>query len=270
MRKLLVAGFLLTALMVTAPTAAAAPPLPASIAAIGDSITRATDVCCFYGQHPARSWSTGDVAGDVITSHYEHLVALDPAITGHAYNDARNGAKMREALGQALSAVSQRANYVTFMLGGSDVCARTASEMTSVDTFRNQFITAMAALAVGLPPNSHVFVASIPNIYLLWQDLHNNPLAQIVWSGARLCQSMLSPFNTESDRLAVLAREVQLNQVLASVCGLFAFCRFDGNAVFNFQFSANDISSLDFFHPSLTGQAALASITWSASWWGGP
>lgn len=33
--------------------------LPSSIAAIGDSITQAMDACCWYGNHPANSWSTG-------------------------------------------------------------------------------------------------------------------------------------------------------------------------------------------------------------------
>jgi hypothetical protein len=33
-------------------------------------------------------------------------------------------------------------------------------------------------------------------------------------------------------------------------------------------FSASQVSKLDYFHPSLAGQAALASITWQRSWWG--
>jgi hypothetical protein len=45
--------------LVAQPARAEAPPLPASMAAIGDSITRAYDVCCYYGDHPGQSWSTG-------------------------------------------------------------------------------------------------------------------------------------------------------------------------------------------------------------------
>jgi hypothetical protein len=44
-------------------------------------------------------------------------------------------------------------------------------------------------------------------------------------------------------------------------------CRFDGGAVFNFQFSTSHVSRLDYFHPSLSGQATLATITWEQSWW---
>ncbi|HEV2921993.1 MAG TPA: SGNH/GDSL hydrolase family protein, partial [Actinomycetota bacterium] len=43
---------------------AAAPPLPDSMAAIGDSITQAVDVCCFFGNWPGHSWSTGNAPLD--------------------------------------------------------------------------------------------------------------------------------------------------------------------------------------------------------------
>jgi hypothetical protein len=79
---------------------------------------------------------------------------------------------------------------------------------------------------------------------------------------------MLSPANTEQDRQTVLARERAFNQVLADVCSLCVMCRFDNLAVFNTHFTASQVSRLDYFHPSLSGQATLASITWASSWWG--
>ena len=79
---------------------------------------------------------------------------------------------------------------------------------------------------------------------------------------------MLSPFNTEQDRQFVLAREQAFNQVLADVCSQYALCRFDDRAVFNYQFTTGQVSTLDYFHPSLSGQATLAAITWQRSWWG--
>jgi hypothetical protein len=38
--------------------------------------------------------------------------------------------------------------------------------------------------------------------------------------------------------------------------------------LFNYVFSPSDVSALDYFHPSLSGQAKLASLTWQHSWWG--
>jgi lysophospholipase L1-like esterase len=174
---------------------------------------------------------------------------------------------MVHAQGQAQVAVGQHAAYVTILMGANDVCTDSPSTMTSVSDFRAQFVATMDTLAAGLPPGSHVFVSSIPNVYRLWQVLHGNPTAQLVWWFAQICQSMLSPFNTEQDRQFVLAREQAFNSVLAEVCGQYTFCRFDGNAVFNYQFSASQVSTLDYFHPNLSGQATLATITWQRSWW---
>jgi lysophospholipase L1-like esterase len=253
---------------VLAPAAGAAPPLPTSMAAIGDSITRATDVCCWYGDHPAQSWSTGGGAFDGIRSHYERIRPGQPAINGRNYNDARAGAKMRDAPGQAQVAVTQGARYVTVLMGANDVCADSISTMTSVADFRAQFTTTMNVLATGLPAGSHVFVSSIPDVYQLWALFRNDAAAQLVWAIAGICQSMLSPFNTEQDRQTVRTREQAFNQVLAQVCGQYLICRFDDLAVFNYHFTAGQVTKLDYFHPSLSGQATLASITWSSSWWG--
>jgi lysophospholipase L1-like esterase len=252
---------------VLAPAASAATPFPTSIASIGDSITRATDVCCWYGDHPAQSWSTGGGSFDGISSHYERIRARQPAINGRNFNDARAGAEMEDAPGQAQVAVSQGARYVTVLMGGNDVCADSISEMTSVADFRAQFTTTMNILATGLP-GSHVFVSSIPDVYQLWALFRNDPAAQFVWAVAGICQSMLSPFNTEQNRQTVRARNQAFNQVLAEVCAQHLTCRFDDLAVFNYRFTRGDVTRLDYFHPSRTGQATLASITWSRSWWG--
>jgi len=268
--RAVVPSLLVAAVLVCAPAAGAAPPTPSSIASIGDSITRAFDVCCWYGDHPAQSWSTGDLPFDGISSHYERLIGLNPSIAGHNHNDARTGARMRDAQGQAQTAVAQHAQYVTIELGANDACTSSPATMTTVGDFRAQFAAAMTTLAAGLPAGSHVFVGSVPNVYRLWQLFRGNAAAQLVWFGAQICQSMLSLSNTEADRQAVLTRIEAFNGVLADVCGGYAFCRYDGGAVFDFSFTSGQVSKLDYFHPSLSGQAALASITWRRSWWSSP
>jgi lysophospholipase L1-like esterase len=249
-----------------APPAWAAPPLPSSMAAIGDSITRAYDVCCSYGDHPGQSWSTGYTSYDGIASHYERIRQLNPAITGRAYNDAVSGAKMSAAPTQAGQAVSQGARYVTILMGANDLCTSSVSTMTSTTTFRAQFSQAMATL-MAQDRKPYVFVSSIPNLYQLWQVLHTNSLARWAWANFHICQSMLAATNTETQRQQVVARERAFNRILAEVCAQYSRCRWDGGAVYNYRFSASQVSTLDFFHPSLSGQAALARVTWAASWW---
>ena len=244
----------------------AVPPLPSSMAAIGDSITQAYDVCCSYGDHPGQSWSTGSTSYDGIISHYERIRQLNSAIAGHGYNNAVTGAKMAAAQTQATQAANQHARYVTILLGANDLCTSSPDTMTDIGTFGSQFQSAMTTL-MAQNPRPYMFVSSIPNIYQLWSVLHTNWLTRLVWSTAHICQSMLASTNTETQRQQVVARELAFNQILALACSQYANCRWDANATYNYKFSTSQVSTLDYFHPSLSGQAALAQLTWNASWW---
>ena len=246
---------------------ASAPPLPNSMAAIGDSMTQAADVCCWYGDHPANSWSTGGAGWDGITSHYERLRALDPDIAGQRYNDAVSGARMSDGPGQAQRAVAQQAGYVTILLGANDLCTSSPGTMTSVDAFRRQFQQTLQILSEGLPSRARIFVASIPDVYQLWGIYHTDWLARSVWDIANICQSLLSPDRTAAQRALVRDRNIAFNDVLRSECAVVVHCRYDRGATFSHQFTRSDVSKLDYFHPSLSGQANLARITWAASWW---
>ena len=252
--------------LAAAPAHAAAPPLPNSMAALGDSITRAYDACCSYGEHPERSWATGDLAGDFVTSHYERLAAANPALVGHAYNDAVTGAESADLLAQAQQAVGQGVDYVTVMIGSNDACAPTRAQMTRVATFRANVEAAFAALDAGLP-NAHVFVASVPDLRHLWQIEHRNAGAQFIWAVAGVCQSVLSPRNTTRDRAAVDARVRAYNRVLQAVCAVRPSCRYDGGLTYRYRFQPSEVSSLDFFHPSELGQQSIANGTFPLSWW---
>jgi lysophospholipase L1-like esterase len=251
--------------LATAAAAAERPPLPDSIAAIGDSITRAVDAGWFYGSWPAHSWSTGYASGDGIASHYERIRARNPAIRGRLYNNAVSGARMEHAPAQARRAVAQGAEYVTILIGANDLCRD--GTLTRPVSFRRQFRKTLGILRTGLP-DSHVFVASIPNLHQLWWVLRRDPAAQFIWHAAGICPSMLHVFNSPADRWAVIKRQRQLNQVLEEVCATWSRCRFDNYLVYNYDFTRDLVSRLDYFHPNLKGQATLAALTWRASWWG--
>jgi lysophospholipase L1-like esterase len=243
------------------------PPLPSTMASIGDSITRAADVCCWYCDHPANSWSTGGASWDRVNSLYERLRVLNPAIAGRNYNDAFSGAKMADGPAQAERAVAQQAQFVTILLGANDLCTSSPASMTSVRTFRAQLRETLRILRSGLPGTARVLVASIPDVYRLWELYHTDWVARLVWNAADICQSLLGPTRTEEQRQRVRQRNVAFNAVLAQECAAVTRCRFDGNAIFNFQFARSHISKLDYFHPSLAGQAVLARVTWGQTEW---
>jgi lysophospholipase L1-like esterase len=265
---------LLAALVLLAGTALstnAATPLPRSMASTGDSITRAYNTGFFpYIDNPSASWSTG--TNSTVRSHYTRLIGLQPAIAGHVYNDAKSGAKMIDLAGQLTTAANQRVQYVTVLMGGNDICTSTESSMTSVANFRSEFITAMNAITAR-SPSTRVYVVSIPNVSNLWSVLKDSFTARAVWALFAVCQSMLAnPQSTNQadlDRRAhVLQRDIDFNATLQAVCALYNQCRFDGDAVFNTAFVASDITTRDYFHPSVSGQAKLAAVSWAAGYWG--
>jgi len=244
-------------------------PLPNSMAAVGDSITRAFDATaagCLLSDCPQHSWSTGAAGSSSVNSHYLRILAANRRIRGQVWNQARTGAKMADLDGQLGTAAGQGVQYATVLMGANDVCTSSAATMTPTATFASQFQTALADFFAA-DPSARVFVSSIPNIYQLWSLEHTNPTAELEWQTFGICQSMLSSANTEADRQAVVAQEQADNNVLAAVCQQFAGCRWDNLATYDYTFRTSDVSTVDYFHPSVSGQNTLAGITWSASYW---
>jgi lysophospholipase L1-like esterase len=261
----LVAGTLLAASSASA-TVTTAPP-PSKMAALGDSITQAAMTCSALTSCPANSWSTG--TNTSVQSHYLRLKALNPALVG--YNDAVSGQASAQLPGQAAAAVSQGAQYVTIEMGANDACTTTVAGMTPTATYQANVHNALATLA-NSAAHPQIFVASVPSLLRVYNVSKNNAVARFWWALFGTCKSMLAnPTSTAAAdvarRNAVEAQVVAYNAVLATECAAVANCRFDGNAVYNYPFTSSDISTRDYFHPSVTGQGHLAAITWAASQW---
>ena len=243
-------------------------PVPTAMASLGDSMSRAFNACApQFGECPAAVWSTG--TNPNVDSQYSRILAANPALAGHVFNDAVSGATMSNLNGQATNAVAQGVDYVTVEMGGNDACKSSEAAMTSVATYQSQFQLAMTTLENGLP-NVRVLVASVPDIERLWFVGKDNPNALTVWSAAGICQSMLaSPQSTNQTdidrRTRVRQRVIDYNTALATVCAQYTNCRYDGS-VFDWPFELPDVSSIDYFHPSLTGQTMLAIGTYGAGW----
>jgi lysophospholipase L1-like esterase len=193
-------------------------------------------------------------------------MAANPAIRGYADNDAQTGAKMVDLAGQLTTAAAQKVQYLTILMGANDVCTSSAATMTPTATFRAQFDQALHTFLAS-DAQARVLVVSIPNIYQLWNTLHTSWAAQATWNSVGICKSMLSWSNSEADRQQVVAQEAADNAALASVCSKYANCRWDGYAVYNVQFSAAEMSTVDYFHPNKTGQNALAATAWARGYW---
>ena len=265
-RLLAVAASALFALASVAP-AAAAEPIPNSLDALGDSITRGFNACGFFFDCTARSWSTGTYSP--VNSHYLRILAKNPAINGKNFNDAQTGTKMVDLAAQAQTAVTRNVDYATVLMGANDACTATVGAMTAAATFQSQFKQALDTLTAANTSARRVFVSSIPDAYRLWQIGHTSSSAVRTWNAYQICQSMLAnPTSTsatdEARRQQVRNQIVAYNQVLANTCAQYTHCKFDGNAVFNYQFTLSQVSTWDYFHPNTTGQTVLAQVTYAA------
>ena len=242
--------------------------LPNSMAAIGDSITEAAnlDGSNIGASNPEHSWSTGYDSGDIVLSHYERILARNGKIRGKNFNDAVSGSRMDDAPGQAQQAVAQGVQYVTIEMGGNDVCTSDWTNMTPVATYESFFRQTMNILTSGLP-NAKIYVLSVPDVYQLWRLFDGEWYPEWIWNTFDVCQSMLDNANTETDRQFVRQRNIDFNTVLATVCAQYTQCKFDNNAIFNYQFARSDVSGVDYFHPSLNGQRNIAQGSWQVGYW---
>ncbi|HEU0236696.1 MAG TPA: PKD domain-containing protein [Candidatus Limnocylindrales bacterium] len=268
------AALLLGGLLPPATVGAADPiPFPDTMAAVGDSISQAASSDgSLGGDAPQNSWSTG--TSSTVNSHYLRLLALGAPISGANHNFSVSGAKAAGLATQMQNVVNLKPDYLTVQIGGNDLCTDNVSTMTDVSVFGGQVQAALAAVTNG-SPNTFIYVTSIPDAYQLWNLFKNDFWARFIWSVGGICQSLLAnPTSTQQAdvqrRLEVRQRNIDFNTALANACALTPRCRWDGNAVFNTVLTRNDVAG-DYFHPSLSGQARLASGTWDAGYtWGTP
>ena len=242
---------------------------PNSIAATGDSITRAFNTCSpAFRDCPENSWATG--TRREVNSFYERIVAGNAGARGNLFNDARSGARMSNLPEQVRRAIEQRVDYVVIEMGANDVCTSSEETMTSVASFERDFERSIRELRERLP-GARISVGSIPNIYQLWSLLNGNRSATETWRLLSICQSMLRNATSrsredEERRLRVQRREVEFNRSLETICATYEQCKFDRNTGYEYRFRAEEVSTNDYFHPSLTGQHTIAEIEWGVTW----
>lgn len=263
-------ALLLTGSLTAASAAHAAPPpaLITRMAALGDSISQAAMTCSNLLSCPSNSWSTGSTTS--VNSHFLRLRAA--GATGLvASNHAVSSSGSAALSGQAQAAANLGAQYVTVQIGAIDACTRTVAGMTPTATFKTNVQTALNTLAASAAA-PEIFVASIPSLQRLYELNKSSISARLAWALLGTCQSMLAnPSSTKAAdvqrRADVQKRVDEFNQALSEACAATAKCRFDGFAVANYAFVKSDVSTRDYFHPSLSGQATLAALTWPKTQW---
>ncbi|MGP4110475.1 GDSL-type esterase/lipase family protein [Streptomyces sp. 4N509B] len=236
---------------------------PSSLAAIGDSITRGFDTCSLLADCPEASWATGT---DAEVESLARQLLGGGSLAGRTWNLAESGARVEDLADQARRAAEHEPQLVTVLIGANDACARDVASMTSVAAFEDAFTEAVTALREGAP-ETQIYVSSVPDLMRLWQEGSRSSTARAVWQLASLCPSMLGDAADDSAaattrREAVRERVREYNAVLAEVCADDPLCRYDGGAVFDYDFTTEHLSSWDWFHPGEEGQRQLAALAY--------
>ena len=263
-------------------TPAISPQLPAMLAAIGDSYTQAWSVSPAYKRdHPGYSWAVGTYKHDGVFSLLERFQSLGDNI--RVEDAATSGKKMDDAARQATRIVASAATlppgstvYLTFELGTNDLCD---TPTTDPAAFEAQLRAAVEVLRSGLPAGSRILMLSVPD-FSHFSDITQANSAARALLGTRSHSQTCAPFLGSDSPLSLQAAELVLtgyDAILFKVCDEIEAA--DGQAgrlhclrndalLAERNFTINDLSTVDYFHPSISGQAKMAASAWTAGPWG--
>jgi lysophospholipase L1-like esterase len=235
---------------------------PSSIAALGDSFNTGFDAGTHRGDAPGLSWSPGNNPN--VDSLYLRLLDESSAIEGHRYLIARDGSKIGDLARQMAIAADHGAQLITVQSGGNDICsAKDPDHATPPAVFRDEFTKALDVMRRRLP-NARLLLTSITD-----EGRWNDGSASVPGNGKKLsdgtvCDPKLDQEGVQdpSRRSEIQALEQRDNAILRTVCATDPHCRFDRGAFFRLAYSASDISSLDAFHPSISGLNRFSATAW--------
>lgn len=219
-----------------------------------------------YSISPQNSWGSG--TNPAVKSVYSRLLALNPALKGHALNLASET--------DAGTELDQFANDVGHLLTLSlkpqlvlvEVIDRNIKCNGSIETdfsgYGAKFAATLDTLTQGLPKAHVVVVSQWGSSASYASYLERLPLAaRMKHAGKGLCQLVesssgrVSPTRVAYQNKIVAGEEAQLR----AACKQHPQCTFDGGAAHRVNVTPADVGLFQ-FSPSSQGQAKLAAAEW--------
>jgi lysophospholipase L1-like esterase len=166
---------------------------------------------------------------------------------------------------------------VTFELGTNDLCA-SPDFMTDPAALRTQLQTAIATLKAGLPAGSRILMLPVPDFPHFRDITQANPAAKALLALPRnqnRCVPYLGKYSASAE-VKANSYLVQYDAILKAACdeinarGSSAGrlrCTYNAALLADSDFTVKDLSTVDYFHPSLSGQAKMAADAWRADIW---
>ncbi|MEV8273338.1 GDSL-type esterase/lipase family protein [Microbacterium sp. NPDC077184] len=247
----------------TVPTGSAGGAAAGPIAVIGDSMALGVNSCSDMGECPAASWALGD--DPTVASVSARLAGQEGASRPHVWA-AKNGGTVADAIRLADTAVAERAGIVLILIGANNVCRPDTAAVTPVADFGAQYTTLIDTVRTGLP-DAQIVALSIPDLLRMWELGRDDPEATARWNASSSCRSLLA--DPASDAAVDVQRRAGIdetvrgyNAAIAEACEADARCVHDAGAIHALDFTSTDISSIDHFHASASGQAKVAQVAW--------
>jgi lysophospholipase L1-like esterase len=278
-------GLVSAAASIATATANPAAPLPSLLGAIGDSYSQGYSVSpSFLRDHIGFSWAIGSTRNDGVFSLYERFKAVggsptvvDAATSGRQMKDAPRQANLVVAAAKKLK--PGQIAYVTFELGTNDLCADPDPKTDPV-SFEADLATAISTLRSGLPAGSRILMLPVPDFAHFHDITQASPAARAnlaLPQNSYRCPPYLGdsgPFSkAQSDDYlarydAALETACRTISTIDSPSGKL-YCTYNSTLLADADFRIADLSTVDFFHPSLSGQAKMAANAWAADVWSG-
>ena len=236
-----------------------------AIGALGDSISLGVNACAEPGRCLASSWASGD---DPAVASVALRVGQVSGEFPEVVNAAKDGGTVADAVARVDEVIAAQPELVVMLLGGNDACDASLDGMTSVENYRTSYSALLTQLRTGIP-DVRILAMSVPDLGRLWEIGHVNSAAVDVWDESPSCGNLLGDAAATDAaaverRDAVLQRIEEYNAVIQELCTIDAGCISDGGALHEYQFEPEEISSIDYFHPSVAGEAVIAEIAWTA------
>jgi lysophospholipase L1-like esterase len=236
-----------------------------TLGVLGDSMSLGVNACGHSGVCEQASWAMGtDSEVDSLAARIGKVVGRAPKIA----NGAVNGGTVATMLTTAPRVIAAKPQLVVVLIGANDACRPSVDEMTPATQFQADYARLIDELGAALP-TAHILALSVPDLNRLWQLGHGVAPVAAAWSKAPNCRSLLgnaaSTAPADVERRAAVGELVdQYDSAIQRVCAQHRNCIWDGGAVHSHGFTSDEISHVDFFHPSAAGQAQIARLAWAA------
>jgi hypothetical protein len=249
---------------------------PTALVVIGDSGATGigSDPAHPFRDEPQNSWATG--TNPAVNSLYTRILAVDPAVRGHATNLAQDDPSAAQYAAQVrkASALTPKPELVILEIGDRQLATCDGNDTANYPTFRAQSISGLESVTKALPA-ARIFVVStwggsyatpwgsIDSYVRYLATLDTN--SRLKHAGKGVCQLVESPSGrVVPERVAYVKKTwAGYEAQRAAACAQVPHCSYDHGAAMRVAVTGDDIAPGGTYM-TVAGNAQFAAAEWKA------